>query len=85
MSRIVVINGKQFQRGRLTPKERFEFYKALAPGKNFQMLAPSLKKGLMDGGGQKGIDGWGWMEGDSFIAAFHHMIPSFNLTYSTSP
>jgi hypothetical protein len=24
------------------PQESFEFYKAAAPGKNFQMLAPSL-------------------------------------------
>lgn len=34
--------GVRFQWGRLTKKEQFEFYKAAAPGKNFQMLAPSL-------------------------------------------
>jgi hypothetical protein len=40
--KIYVVNGVTFNWGPLTPKERFEFYKAAAPGKNFQMLAPSL-------------------------------------------
>ena len=30
--------------GPMTPLERFEFYKAMVPGKNFQMLAPSLSR-----------------------------------------
>ena len=34
--------GMKFRRGKLTPQESFEFYKRAAPGKNFQMLAPSL-------------------------------------------
>jgi hypothetical protein len=34
--------GMKFQWGKLTKQEQFEFYKAAAPGKNFQMLAPSL-------------------------------------------
>lgn len=48
MSRLVVINGMKFRLGKLTPQERFEFYKATAPGKNFQMLAPSLRKTASD-------------------------------------
>ena len=40
---VQLIEGEvRFQWGRLTKKEQFEFYKAAAPGKNFQMLAPSL-------------------------------------------
>lgn len=35
--------GVKFQRGKLTKQEEFESYKAMAPGKNFQMLAPSLR------------------------------------------
>jgi hypothetical protein len=36
--------GMKFRRGKLTPLESLEFYRRAAPGKNFQMLAPSLSR-----------------------------------------
>ena len=44
MSKTYVVNGVTFKWAKMTPLERFEFHKALAPGKNFQMLAPSRSR-----------------------------------------